>query len=174
MAALVAGGLLGFLFGIPRTVTTEGTAQAGVRANTNLEQISDWLTKILVGISLTQIPAIGDAAGRLVDTIAPALNGGSFGVPMAGGLLVFFSVLGFLFGWLLTRLALTRAIRDVDDPSVLLERAAVETDQGNIPEAERLIREALPQIQVLREAFRDELARQGQGVTKRDPKLPAE
>src|SRR5438552_4060746 len=66
-ACLLGGGLLGFLFGLPRTVqdvgqrnsTTSGLPSepqnVSYHANTNLEQISDWLTKILVGVGLTQI-----------------------------------------------------------------------------------------------------------------------
>src|SRR6266508_6277591 len=58
--AFVAGGLLGFLFGIPRSLagpegSVDGAAAGGAyRPNTNLEQISDWLTKILVGVGLVQ------------------------------------------------------------------------------------------------------------------------
>src|SRR6266498_647278 len=54
-AALMIGGFLGFLFGIPRTGTV---IESDVHGNTNLEQISDWLTKILVGVGLTQISEI--------------------------------------------------------------------------------------------------------------------
>jgi hypothetical protein len=64
------GSLIGFLFGIPRTLQLEvpitpKTQDAGKsdgkddsfrqNVNTNLEQISDWLTKILVGVGLTQL-----------------------------------------------------------------------------------------------------------------------
>src|ERR1700728_3255209 len=47
-AAFVAGGLLGFLFGVPKTSGGDGEdsggrRQARYRVNTNLEQISDWL-----------------------------------------------------------------------------------------------------------------------------------
>src|SRR5262249_23262070 len=55
-ASFVSGCLVGFLFAIPRTVQgEEGSKVSGpsqqtqYRPNTNLEQISDWLTKILVG-----------------------------------------------------------------------------------------------------------------------------
>src|SRR5258708_2722865 len=59
-AALAAGILIGFLFGIPRTLQREGTnGAAGANStaeaygvNTTLEQISDWLTKIIVGVGL--------------------------------------------------------------------------------------------------------------------------
>ncbi|HYM01648.1 MAG TPA: hypothetical protein VET85_01815, partial [Stellaceae bacterium] len=82
LAAAVIGGLLGFLFGIPRSHQDGAPGNAGTRpgapssappraqapaapsaaaqaasnassarwaSNTNLEQVSDWLTKILVG-----------------------------------------------------------------------------------------------------------------------------
>ena len=57
-AATAVGAFLGFLFGIPRTLqgnTTPGPDEiADYRPNTNLEQISDWLTKILVGVGLVK------------------------------------------------------------------------------------------------------------------------
>ena len=52
--AFTIGALLGFLFGVPRALTG-ATQEAGLRSNTNLEQISDWLTKILVGVGLVEI-----------------------------------------------------------------------------------------------------------------------
>ena len=75
-ASAFVGGLLGFLFGIPRALQgdhpdgpraadgsgRDGLPAASYRANTNLEQISDWLTKILVGVGLVQIGEIADQA----------------------------------------------------------------------------------------------------------------
>jgi hypothetical protein len=73
-ASTFVGGLLGFLFGIPRTLQQEGAnapveanaaAASGsaasrieYRINTNLEQISDWLTKDsgLVAFTLALVP----------------------------------------------------------------------------------------------------------------------
>src|ERR1700743_738960 len=51
------GSVLGFLFGVPRLRTSTGAQPpVGDRSqftpNTNLEQISDWLTKIIVGATL--------------------------------------------------------------------------------------------------------------------------
>src|SRR4051794_33887578 len=70
LAAEACGGLLGLLFGVPRTIDPEGGERKGAArvsygANTNLEQISDWLTKILVGLGLTQLGPIRAAAGDL-------------------------------------------------------------------------------------------------------------
>jgi hypothetical protein len=60
-AFLLLGALTGFLFGVPRVRSTSDSSNSetskspltfslrGYQANTNLEQISDWLTKIIVG-----------------------------------------------------------------------------------------------------------------------------
>jgi hypothetical protein len=84
-AALMVGALLGFLFGVPRTLQGErppdvleepgeGGRPAEYRVNTNLEQISDWLTKILVGVGLVQLGSIIDAFGDLADSVGPAMG----------------------------------------------------------------------------------------------------
>ena len=54
-AASAAGAFSGFLFGIPRVLQSDHLASqesSRVLSNSNLEQISDWLTKILVGVGL--------------------------------------------------------------------------------------------------------------------------
>jgi hypothetical protein len=111
-ATLLLGGALGFLFGIPRAlhggdaVSSDGqhaeVPQYG--GNANLEQISDWLTKILVGAGLTQLLRVPDAARAVVDWLAPQL-GDVPGSPMlALGLTAYGLVAGFLLGYLWTRL----------------------------------------------------------------------
>lgn len=60
-AALTIGGALGLLFGLPTAQTGSIGADGkgrdndlGYRESTSLEQIADWLTKILIGLTLTQ------------------------------------------------------------------------------------------------------------------------
>jgi hypothetical protein len=119
-AALMVGALLGFLFGIPRTLQGErppdvledrgeGGRAPEYRVNTNLEQISDWLTKILVGVGLVQLSSIIDALGRLADHLGPALGDDTTGPAFALALVVYFAVSGFLVAYLWTRLNLTGA-----------------------------------------------------------------
>jgi hypothetical protein len=144
-AAFLVGVLLGFLFGIPRTLqgerstsapSADGTPTGGAtevenkhkesryEVNTNLEQISDWLTKILVGVGLTQLYNVPDFFVR----IARYLVEGSRATPgdrilsesVALTLVVFFVVDGFLSGYLMTRLFLAGAFSKADD---LLKRA---------------------------------------------------
>jgi hypothetical protein len=123
------GTLLGFLFGIPRTLQSDVTWQekstgetrkseqhpGGYRqtVNTNLEQISDWLTKILVGVGLTQLQKIPDKLMKTADYFAPGLHKNS---PITLGIIVNSAVLGFFTGYLLTRLFLASAfgIADTD------------------------------------------------------------
>jgi hypothetical protein len=73
LAALVSGGLLGFLFGIPRSQHNNPSA-GRYAVNTNLEQVSDWLTKILIGAVLIQLGSVGSGAVRLFDVVGSALG----------------------------------------------------------------------------------------------------
>lgn len=128
VAAFVVGALLGFLFGIPRSIAakqgatqdvaatapTDGTTttapvtppptKRNFGANSNLEEISDWLTKILIGVGLVQIHQVSGAIEDLADGLAPGL--GSQGFTVAVVLLVSFSVIGFICSYMFTRLRL--------------------------------------------------------------------
>lgn len=114
-ASTVLGGALGFLFGVPRVRGGSGEPQGSYAPNTNLEQVSDWLTKVLLGVGLTQLGSLGERLHQLGTALAPALGGGESAVPFAAALVLYFLVLGFLAGWLVTRLALPRALTDADE-----------------------------------------------------------
>jgi hypothetical protein len=138
--------VLGFLFGIPKVLQGQnaaavapatnppgGTVAAATpatpnavseapayrqRVNTNLEEISDWLTKIIVGVTLVQLkqlpPQLSVLADQIVANITTPGRNRGFGL----AIIVTFSALGFLFGYLVTRLyvqgALFRAERNLD------------------------------------------------------------
>ncbi len=119
-AALMAGGLLGFLFGIPRNLQgdrsgepTEPSADPRPRAeyggNTNLEQISDWLTKILVGAGLVQIGSLTGSLRKLANDLGASLGDSSAAPDFAMAALVYFAACGFLIAYLWTRLNLPQA-----------------------------------------------------------------
>lgn len=124
-ASLLVGALTGFLFGIPRKLQQERPAPSDQAeqeesvsrkeaalygGNTNLEQISDWLTKILVGVGLTQISALGGALKKVSDVAAPGFGGSVSSGPFAVSIVLYFLVSGFLIGYLWTRLFLGRAL----------------------------------------------------------------
>ena len=124
--AFVGGGLFGFLFGIPRSLAQpvedpKDTSAGRYQPNTNLEQISDWLTKILVGVGLVQFTTLAGHAGDLVSFLGPSFGGDPYGETFAGGTLVVFGVSGFLAFYLVTRMYLPRAFAHADQRARDLE-----------------------------------------------------
>jgi outer membrane murein-binding lipoprotein Lpp len=125
-ASMMVGGMLGFLFGIPRTFqgdepskyateTSERTdPKIDYKANTNLEQISDWLTKILVGVGLTQLTTLPEKLQQVASFVAQGLGDAPAAPAFAGVLLVVFHVSGFLLSYLWTRLYLPGEFRQAD------------------------------------------------------------
>lgn len=126
-AALLAGGLFGFLFGIPRTLQQQRDGEEAVPAkqtpegksstyapNTNLEQISDWLTKILVGAGLIQITKLRQLLGDTATNLAPGFGGGESGRVFALATVLSYLLLGFLLSYLWTRLYFAGALRAAD------------------------------------------------------------
>lgn len=153
IASLTVGGA-GFLFGIPKSglpskagagkVRTTEKGGAGARTddeppseylpraqpNTNLEEVSDWLTKILVGLTLVNLNEIKDEVGRLASRAAASirLKPTDSDVSTATALIVGFSLLGFLLMYLYMRLfvqgAMVRSDKDLDPYKSALKAAA--------------------------------------------------
>jgi hypothetical protein len=147
-SSATAGGMLGFLFGIPRRLqltdnqkvrATNGDNELTViyGANTNLEQISDWLTKILVGVGLTQLTSLPSYGRRLAEFLAPSLSP----IPGAGivsvSIVIYFCIGGFLVGYLWTRLFLGGALREADIAS--LGEKLTELEQQSRQDAKALM-----------------------------------
>jgi tetratricopeptide (TPR) repeat protein len=80
-----------------------------VAPNTNLEQISDWLTKILVGVGLVELGRIGPGISNLAEGLAPSLGDAETGYPVAITIMVSFTIAGFIGSYLFTRLRLEGA-----------------------------------------------------------------
>ncbi len=113
LASLMCGMLMGFIFGIPKVEQSkhQGGGEYRQRVNTNLEEISDWVTKIIVGISLVQLANIPPVFQSLVEFIA---NDSEISPGTIGAILVLFAVLGFFTGYLLTRIFLASAFMRAD------------------------------------------------------------
>lgn len=104
MAALAIGIFIGFIFGVPRQAQADGINNGTFSSNTNLEQISDWLTKILVGITLTQISQIPDQIHILGKSLRPSLGNDDTAEIIGITYCIFFVTVGFLMGYLWTRI----------------------------------------------------------------------
>ena len=130
------GGLVGFLFGIPRTLSlpsgdvddgVAGRDQLQYRVNTNLEQISDWLTKILVGVGLAELHQLPAALRGASDYFAAAI-GGRAAADLSGflvALLVYFAIVGLMTGYLGTRVLLAPLFKLADTRKVSGRRRAI-------------------------------------------------
>ncbi len=142
LAWLTGGFLFGFIFGIPKVIaaTTSGTNPAlnepsqvpspKLKVNTNLEDISDWLTKVLVGATLTQIVKIPSAISQAA--LFMSANDLNQPVSFNAALLIYYSALGFLSGYILTRMFFARAFALADQGPRLSPEAAKTLDSANV------------------------------------------
>lgn len=119
-AALVIGALFGFLFGIPRgpadaTDAATATASTDYRPSNSLEQVSEWLTKILVGAGLVQLAQIKTALSSLGGAVAGSLSAPPPGTALVSQLVaIVFVVYGFLISFLWTRLYYSQLQTNID------------------------------------------------------------
>jgi hypothetical protein len=110
MAAFGSSAVIGFIFAVPRA-STAGLPSKGLTPNTNLEQVSDWLTKILIGAGLVQIGSIAGEIHVLAGYLAPAFGGSPASEIFASVLIVFNLAMGFTVSYIATRLILTNELR---------------------------------------------------------------
>lgn len=109
LASFVAGAALGLLFGLPgRAGDGRADGGGGYVDRTTLEQIADWLTKIIVGVALTQLPSIERRFDRLTvdvthDLYCPHAGAAGCGRLVGGSIIAAFAVGGFLIAYLWMR-----------------------------------------------------------------------
>lgn len=182
----VSGMLLGFLFGIPRSLPS-GTVNAAppdelangksrptdepppasadaatgnpsntlflgtptpMEINSNLVEVSDWLTKIIVGVGLIELKSLPGSARSMAAFIAPSLATDTpTAMAIVGGIMLFFSVHGFLIGYLLTRIYLSIMIKRADS---LVKNESVRLESGKeieVTELSRLQQKSLDDMQ---------------------------
>lgn len=139
LASACVGALLGFLLGVPRSHAATMSASSVQRAaaggrpgeaagdgaandrdarderarpgvNSNLEDVSDWLTKTLIGAGLTQLTSVPGLLRDLVgafDTDRPGV--------VLGSVVVFSLGCGFLGGYIFTRIFVAGAFQTADE-----------------------------------------------------------
>lgn len=123
------GGVLGFLFGIPLSPVAkddDGADSRRYRSNTSLEQISDWLTKIIVGVGLVELQNWAPKLGDLVNSAAAGM-GGTGAQPVVAGLMGVSWVAGFVIAYLVTRTTLPLMLTDAERQ--VADRAAKQVEQ---------------------------------------------
>lgn len=151
-ACLAVGAFAGFLFGIPKIIQSadwrkdskkEGEKEEETdidenyrqQVNTNLTEISDWITKIIVGLGLVNLQVIPGKIHSTAEILAKSLQGcgpAEEHVAFALGVIVFFTVMGFLFGYLMTRLFLAAAFSRADREQNRIERESAKAEVASL------------------------------------------
>ena len=124
-AALIVGALGGFLFGLPRTLERPD-ANGHLATNTNLDQVSDWLTKIIVAIGLVELGKIANGVDNLATSLAPGLGGGDGVHAFAVGLMIYSVADGFLVGYLWTRIVVSIRLKEAAEDLARTAEVAAE------------------------------------------------
>lgn len=148
--SFLAGGLVGLLFGIPRSALSAAgnTATGKYQANSNLVEVSDWLTKIIVGVGLVQIGRLEPALSRLAANLKTPLGAQPSSAAFGMALVIANVLLGFLFFYLWSRSLLQRDLElsdgfadsdSVEDPApqtvVTLASEHLSVSQPAVPAA---------------------------------------
>jgi hypothetical protein len=134
LAACAVGGIVGFVFALPRARFTDQTAPAADQepvteshymANTNLLKVSDWLTTILIGLGLVQlgrvVPAVGNLASVLEEPLGGGANAGAFGVAVV----VVSGIVGAVLTYLWTSVRVRELLEDSEERAIALRERRV-------------------------------------------------
>jgi hypothetical protein len=139
-ACIAVGFFFGFLFGIPKVLQRDRYQDAKAlkggyhqRVNTNLEEISDWVTKIIVGLGIYQLAKVPTWIDNLATLFASSVGSNEKMRGVFGAAIVCFLVCGFLLGYLVTRLYFQGAFGRADRaaaPDEVAMRKETEADIG--------------------------------------------
>ena len=108
-SAFISGVLAGYLFGLRPTDNSKksGDQSSGPPPQTNLVEIADWLTKIILGAGLVQLTSLPGPIWKFANTMAmgvvedPRVETPNPAIALA--IMGFFSTCGLLYGYLWTR-----------------------------------------------------------------------
>lgn len=136
--SLLSGGFLGFIFGIP-SILQDATAR--VRYNDNLVQISDWLTKIIVGVGLTQLYSLPHFVLKIGEHYQVNFGNDTWGRNVSIAIIGFFFILGFLMIYFWTKTDYSTVMKTMDDEinkqlMAELQTATQQKDQAQLEKKE--------------------------------------
>lgn len=136
LAWFLSGAGVGFLFGLPKvndapagSQPSSDMASRNLNINKNIQEISDWLTKIIVGVGLVELKRIPGSIRNASNYFAANFNNIAPSNEVGAATIVFFSILGFLAMYILMRLFLTGAISAADSLDSAFEQSGVTKTQ---------------------------------------------
>lgn len=124
-ASYISGFFLGFLFGIPKRNIDQESAY---NLSTNLVDISDWLTKIIIGLGLIEIKRIPEYLQAVGLYIQQSTGGDPSIKIFSVCCLIYFSIFGLYYGYNYMRLLLSAHFKEADDN--LLQNQRMLSEKG--------------------------------------------
>lgn len=155
---LIAGGaymgglLTGGLFAIPKIKDNSANNENIIDQNDNLVEISDWITKIIVGVGLTQLHEIPTRLKSMGAYFSAAFGSGTTdknGESAAIAAIIYYVILGFITSYLWTRINFAEIMNN----------------------AIKKLTYKLKQTKVALRETKDELEKKGEELTKKDEEL---
>jgi hypothetical protein len=123
LAAFLSGCLVGFLFGIPKVISSGELRQQGsgeFSPSSNLAEVSDWLTKLLLGAGLVQLTHLAVPISHLIDSVASGMTAttgtsgpSSAAKVMAGTILFGYTAVGILDAYVVTTMWYQNRLEDL-------------------------------------------------------------
>lgn len=118
-AAFFAGTIGGFLFGVPKAVSNPATTPSPsiasrYKINTNLEEISDWLTKIILGLGLVHANKVIRLVDSLGEQVGSAIGSAQGAKAIAVSAMIYGFVCGFIVVYIWTRTSLTISFEKIE------------------------------------------------------------
>jgi tetratricopeptide (TPR) repeat protein len=116
----VISSVVGMLFAL--TKYAEGSAPASSNdtgpfqplPNTNLQKVSDWLTTLITGVTLSQIVLVPRYIRTFAEFLQSNMGVGNQSQLFAAGMVLYFPALGFVFGYFAQRLVYNNALAVAD------------------------------------------------------------
>jgi tetratricopeptide (TPR) repeat protein len=112
LASFICGFFLGFLFGIPKRSANN---ESDYIISSNLGDISDWLTKIIIGLGLVEIRKIPEFLQSIGSYIQVETNSEKSVQIFTICILLYFSIFGLYFGYNYIRLFLSSIYKGADE-----------------------------------------------------------
>lgn len=176
-AAFAVGGILGFLFGLPRGRLSDELASpsdnrptgssgratlasAHYLASSNLNKVSDWLTTIVIGLGLVNL---GNALPAM-KSLAQALEAPLGGAPYAGALGLATMITALIGGFLVLYLYTTIRVRQLLEESERQSDDVPELENKSLADAQKVMSSKRLHLDV------DEDADPRQKVTRQSPR----
>ncbi len=147
ISATFIGGIFGFLFGIPKINTDDIAADLNnptiktsriYLINSNLNQVSDWLTKIIIGATLVNIKELFKNLFDFSKTIEDQLKIEQIKQSVVMVMILGFVSFGFLAGYMMTRIIWSPVFARADAELDNLKKAVDELAKKNKELVEQL------------------------------------